>query len=135
MKARLIIWGLVTTAFAVIVYQNQAYYLSKQTLTLNLFTPIHIPPVTNMIHVLVYFLAGLLLASISLYRERYKLRRQIKKLDTAYSSCAVEVATIKTAKKAQAVPITSKWMHRFRKKRVDSELKRPDATESNVASD
>ena len=135
MKARLCVWGVVTAAFVLIVYQNQEFYLSEQTLSLNLFTKIDIPPVANVTHVLVFFLAGLLLASISFYHERFKLRRRIKKLDTAFSSCAVEVAEIKSAEREQPTPITSRLMDRFRRKRDDIEPMLPETTGLNTASD
>lgn len=135
MKARLFVWGAVTAAFALIVYQNQEYYLSEQTLSLNLMTPIDIPPMTNVIHALIFFLAGLFLASVSLYHERFKLRRRIKKLDTAFSSCAVEVAEIKSAERTPSSPKTSKLMDRFRKKPVDGKLINNDTTALKTASD
>lgn len=134
MKARLFIWGLVTIAIGLIVYQNQDFYFSEHRLSLNLFTEFEIPPLANVIHALLYFLAGLLLASISLYHERFKLRRQIKKLDTAFNSCAIEVAEIKSAECPQPQEKRPNFFKRFRRKISESKPV-PASVDVTVATD
>lgn len=80
-----------------ILYQNREFYLNEQTLVLNfLFTKLEMPPMANATHVLLYFLAGMVLASVSFYRERFKLRREIKNLNVAFSSCAERVTAQKS---------------------------------------
>lgn len=96
MKLRLIMWITVITAMAIIIIQNRDYYLSEHTLSLNLiFTRVEIPPIFNVTQLLLFFLAGILLACASLYHERFKLHRQIKKLNTAFQSCAKQVTEMK----------------------------------------
>lgn len=92
MKIRLTIWTIVISVIALFFYQNREFYLGEQTLSLNLFfTQWDSPPVAHATQVLIAFLAGLLLASISLYHERFKMRRQLKKLTIAFQSCAQQV--------------------------------------------
>ncbi len=92
MKIRIIIWAVVLAVIALLLHQNRDFYLGEQTLSLNLFfAHWETPPVTNATQVLLAFLAGLLLASISLYHERFKMRRQLKKLTIAFQSCAQQV--------------------------------------------
>lgn len=96
MKLRLIMWITVITAMALIIFQNRDYYLSEHALSLNLiFTKVEIPPIFNVTQLLLFFLAGVLLACASLYYERFKLHRQIKKLNTAFQSCAEQVTEMK----------------------------------------
>ena len=92
MKIRIIIWTVVLAVIALLLHQNRDFYMGEQTLSLNLFfAHWETPPVTNATQVLLAFLAGLVLASISLYHERFKMRRQLKKLTIAFQSCAQQV--------------------------------------------
>ena len=98
MKLRLSIWTLIIFSMALIVYQNREFYLSEQTLTLNLYVvELGLPPLANVTQALLFFLAGIVLACVSLYHERFQLRREIKNLNTAFHSCAQQVTSMKPA--------------------------------------
>lgn len=97
MKIRLTIWILVIAVIGILIYQNREFYLGEQILSLNLLVARwDTPPIAHATQVLLAFLAGMLLSSISLYHERIKMRRQLKKLTIAFQSCAQQV-TEKTA--------------------------------------
>ena len=96
MKLRLSIWTLIIFSMALIVYQNREFYLSEQTLTLNLYVAeFGLPPLANVTHALLFFLAGIVLSCVSLYHERFQLRREINHLNTAFQSCAQQVTSMK----------------------------------------
>ena len=96
MKLRLSIWTLIILTMTLIVYQNREFYLSEQTLTLNLYVAqFGLPPLANVTQALLFFLAGIVLACVSLYHERFQLRREIKNLNTAFQSCAQQVISMK----------------------------------------
>ncbi len=96
MKLRLSIWTLIIFSMALIIYQNREFYLSEQTLTLNLYVAeFGLPPLANVTQALFFFLGGIVLACVSLYHERFQLRREIKNLNTAFHSCAQQVTSMK----------------------------------------
>lgn len=96
MKIRLIIWTMTIFTMALIVYQNREFYLREQTLSLNVYVAeFGMPPLANVTQTLLFFLAGIVLACVTLYHERFKLRGEIKKLNTAFHSCAQQVASMK----------------------------------------
>jgi len=98
MKFRLTIWAMALAVIALLLYQNRDFYMGEQILSLNLFfAHWETPPVAHATQVLIAFLAGLLLASISLYHERFRLRRQLKKQTVAFQSCAQQVTERTTA--------------------------------------
>jgi len=98
MKFRLTICTLVFAVIALLLYQNRDFYLGEHILSFNLlFAQWKSPPVAHATQVLLAFLAGLLLASISFFHERFIMRRQLKKLTIAFQSCAQQVTEKTTA--------------------------------------
>jgi len=84
MKTRLTIWIMILFGMVLIIYQNREFYLSEHTLSLDLYiTAFRLPPLVNFTQTLLAFLAGVVLACVSLYHERIQMRREIKKLSTA----------------------------------------------------
>ncbi|BBO68836.1 hypothetical protein DSCA_27660 [Desulfosarcina alkanivorans] len=98
MKTRMIIYTAVVFAMGLIFYQNREFYLSEQHLSLNLlFTESGRVSIANATQVLFFFLAGIVLASVSFYHDRLKMRREINNLKTAFQSCAAQVTEMKPA--------------------------------------
>jgi len=96
MKIRLSVWTMTILTMALIIFQNREFYLREQTLSLDLYiAEFGLPPLANVTQALLFFLAGIVLACVSLYHERFKLRREIKNLDTAFHSCAQQVNSMK----------------------------------------
>lgn len=80
-KVKLAFWFIILVLFALIAYQNQEYFLAKHSIGINLyFTEGITPEVYNLIIVVVFFGAGLLVAYISSLFERFKANKTIKEL-------------------------------------------------------
>jgi len=119
MKLRLSIWTLTIFTMALIVYQNREFYLSEQTLSLNLYVAeFGLPPLANVTQALLFFLAGMVLACVSLYHERFKLRREINNLNTAFQSCAQQVTSMKPGECSPRTNKLSNLMGKLRSKKV-----------------
>ncbi len=126
MKLRLSIWTLIIFSMALIVYQNREFYLSEQTLTLDLYvSQFGLPPLANVTQALLFFLAGILLACVSLYHERFQLRREIKNLNTAFQSCAQQVTSMKPEECSPRTHKLSKLMGKLRSKKVQTAKELP----------
>ena len=118
MKLRLTIWAATIFLLVLIIIQNREFYLSEQTMTLNLlFIRIDNFTIANLTHVLVYLVAGLGLACISLYQERYRLRRQVKQANTAFHSCARQVSELETPDAPQPGNRLRQLLGRFRRRK------------------
>ncbi len=119
MKLRLSIWTLIIFSMALIVYQNREFFFSEQTLSLNLYVAqFGLPPLANVTQALLFFLAGIVLACVSLYHERFQLRREIKNLNTAFQSCAQQVTSMKPEEDSPRKNKLSKRMGKLKGKKV-----------------
>lgn len=86
-KVKLAFWFIILVLFALIVYQNHAYFLAKHSIGINLyFTEGITPDVYNLIIVVVFFGAGLLVAYISSLFERFRANKIIKELRSTVKS-------------------------------------------------
>ncbi|WP_372682784.1 LapA family protein [Desulfosarcina sp.] len=133
MKLRLSMWTLIILTMALIIYQNREFYLSEQTLTLNLYVAqFGLPPLANVTQVLLFFLAGIVLACVSLYHERFKLRREIDNLNTAFQSCAQQVTSMKPEACAPPKNRIRNLMGRLNSKKVATEKALPTANEAGT---
>ena len=82
-KATLIIWVIIFGFIALVIFQNQTFFLAKQSLRINLgvFQEYHSPELPNAVLALIFFFAGLLIAYLFNFPARFKARRTIKKLN------------------------------------------------------
>jgi len=96
-KATLIIWVIIFGVIALLIFQNQAFFLTNQSLQVNLGVtgPHRTPELPIAILVLLFFLTGLLIAYLFSLSARLKARRTIKKLNTTIASHNAEVAGLK----------------------------------------
>ena len=96
-KATLIIWVLIFGVIALLIFQNQAFFLSNQSLQVNLGVtdPYHTPELPIAILVLLFFLTGVVIAYLFSLSARLKARRAIKKLNTTLASHNDEVAGLR----------------------------------------
>ena len=96
-KATLIIWVLIFGVIALLIFQNQAFFLSNQSLQVNLGVtdPYHTPELPIGILVLLFFLTGVVIAYLFSLSARFKARRTIKKLNTTIASHNDEVAGLR----------------------------------------
>ena len=96
-KATLIIWVIIFGFIALVIFQNQAFFLAKQSLRINLgiFEERHSPELPNAIVVLLFFFAGLLIAYLFSISARFKAKRTIKKLKATITSHNDELSDLK----------------------------------------
>jgi uncharacterized integral membrane protein len=92
-KATLIIWVIIFGVIALLIFQNQAFFLSNQALRVNLgvIKAYHTPQLPIAILVLFFFLGGVLIAYLFNLSARFKARRTIKKLNATIASQGTEV--------------------------------------------
>jgi uncharacterized integral membrane protein len=78
---------------ALLIFQNQAFFLSNQALRVNLgvIKAYHTPQLPIAILVLFFFLGGVLIAYLFNLSARFKARRTIKKLNATIASQGTEV--------------------------------------------
>ena len=92
-KATLIIWVIIFGVIALLIFQNQAFFLSNQALRVNLgvIKAYHTPQLPIAILVLFFFLGGVLIAYLFNLSARFKARRTIKKLNATVATQGTEV--------------------------------------------
>lgn len=92
-KATLIIWVIIFGVIALLIFQNQAFFMTNQSLRVNLgiFKEYHTPELPIAILVLLFFLMGILIAYLFNLSARFKARRSIKKLNATIASQTSEV--------------------------------------------
>ena len=92
-KATLIIWVVIFGVIALLIFQNQAFFLTNQALRVNLgvIKVYHTPELPIAILVLLFFLVGILIAYLFSLSARFKARRTIKKLNATIASQNTEV--------------------------------------------
>jgi uncharacterized integral membrane protein len=96
-KATLILWVLIFGVMALLIFQNQDFFLESKSLQVNLGVtgPHSTPQLPIAILVLLFFLTGLLIAYLFSLSARFKARRAIKKLNTTLASHNDEVAGLR----------------------------------------
>ena len=96
-KATLILWVIIFGVIALLIFQNQDFFLTNQSLQVNLGVtePHHTPELPVAILVLLFFLTGILIAFLFSLSTRFKARRTIKKLNATITSHNSEVADLR----------------------------------------
>jgi uncharacterized integral membrane protein len=96
-KATLIIWAIIFGVIALLIFQNKAFFLTNQSLRVNLgiMEAYQTPELPIAILVLVFFLIGFVIAFLFSLSARFKARRTIKKLNTTITSHNSEVAGLR----------------------------------------
>ncbi len=109
-KVKLIIWLLVLGFMALVIYQNEGYFLStEQSLRLNLgvVPEYHSPQLPIVFFYLIFFLYGLLVAYCFGLPERFRNRKAIKRLtaaDTQREKAMTELNTELARIKGEPLP-------------------------------
>ena len=93
-KATLFIWAIIFGVIALLVFQNQDFFLKNQALRVNLgvVNEYLTPELPIAVLVLLFFLTGIIIAYLFNISARFKARRTIKKLNTTIASHNAEVA-------------------------------------------
>jgi uncharacterized integral membrane protein len=111
-KATLIVWVIILGFIALVIFQNQTFFMSHHALQLNLGVVKHnLPPNVPIAVVFIFFfLSGLVIAYLFGLSTRFKARRTAKKLNAAIISHKDEAAKLKSeldTLKGQDTPATS----------------------------
>ncbi|CAB1064164.1 hypothetical protein D1BOALGB6SA_8955 [Olavius sp. associated proteobacterium Delta 1] len=96
-KATLFIWVIIFGFIALVIFQNQTFFLAKNAFRLNFGVREYpIPELYNAVILLVFFFSGLIIAYLFNFSARFKARRTIKKLNTTIASHINELAELKS---------------------------------------
>jgi hypothetical protein len=89
------IWVVIIGFLALIVQQNQNFFLARQSFGLNLyFKNYALPEVVNIFLFFICFLAGLLFAAYFLFFGRFKQKKIIKKLNTTINTHLDKISSL-----------------------------------------
>jgi uncharacterized integral membrane protein len=94
-KATLIIWVIIFGIIALVIFQNQAFFLTNQSLRVNLgiIDEYNTPEIP--IAILLLFFSGIVIAYLFNVAPRYKANRTNKKLNAAVAAHNNEVTELK----------------------------------------
>ena len=96
-KSTLVIWAIIIGILALLIFENQEFFLAKQTLRINLWvTEYRLPEMANAILTLIFFLAGIIITFIFGLSGRFRARRTIKKLNATIAKNNKELTELKT---------------------------------------
>jgi uncharacterized integral membrane protein len=96
-KGTLIIWAIIFGCIALVIFQNQTFFMAKQSFRINpgIFQEYHSPELPNAVMVLFFFFLGLFIAYLFSFAKRFKANRTIKKLNATITSCNNELAELR----------------------------------------
>ena len=96
-KATLIIWAIIFVFIALVIFQNQTFFMTKHSLRLNLgvINEYQTPELPIAVVFIFFFFSGLVIAYLFNFSTRFKARRTVKKLNATITSHQDEVAVLK----------------------------------------
>ena len=96
-KATLIIWVIIFGILALVIFQNQDFFMKNQSLRINLgiIDEYNTPEIPIAILLLFFFLSGIVIAYLFNIAPRYKANRTNKKLNAAVAAHNNEVTELK----------------------------------------
>ena len=108
-RVKIGIWVIIIGFLALMVYQNQNFFLARQSLGLNLyFRNYSLPEVANVFLFFICFLAGLLFTVYFIFFDRFKLKKTNKTLNTTINTHLEKISLLEkeleTLKPAESKP-------------------------------
>lgn len=96
-KVTLIIWLIIFGFIALLIFQNQDFFMTRHSLRLNLgvVQEYQTPELPIAVAFIVFFVAGLVIAYLFNFSTRFKARRTHKKLNAKIASHQDEVSNLK----------------------------------------
>ncbi len=96
-KFKLVLWVIILAIIALVIFQNQAFFLGTESLRINpgLAPEYQTPPIPIAAIFLVFFIFGLFLAYIFSVPERFRNRKTIKRLNATNASQKDEIDNLK----------------------------------------
>ncbi len=97
-KATLIVWVIILGFIALLIFQNQNFFMTAQSLRLSLgvVNEYNTPELPIAVIFLIFFFSGLVIAYFFSLSSRFKARRTVKKLNTAIANHQGEVDKLKS---------------------------------------
>ena len=82
-KVKAIIWLIILTLAGLLVYQNEAFFMSKQVIIFNMYVKdFKTMPVPVALLFLISFLLGVIIAFILGLSNKFKIKKEVKSLKT-----------------------------------------------------
>jgi len=96
-KATLIIWVIIVGFIALVIFQNQDFFLAKNNLRLHLgvFDEYIAPELPTAVVLIFFFLAGIIIAHLFNFSARFKAKRTIKRLNADITSKNADISQLK----------------------------------------
>jgi uncharacterized integral membrane protein len=96
-KATLIIWVIIFGFIALVIFQNQTFFLAKNAFRIDLgvFESYLSPQLPNAVLILMFFFSGIIIAYLFNFSARFKAKRTIKKLNNRITSRSKEMSELK----------------------------------------
>lgn len=96
-KATLIIWVIIFGFIALVIFQNQPFFLAKESFKINLgiVEEYLSPAIPNAVLILIFFFSGLLISYLFGFSSRFKAKRTIKRLNSSITTHTNEIAKLK----------------------------------------
>ncbi len=94
-RVKIGIWVIILGLLALMVFQNQNFFLARQSLGLNLyFKNYSLPEVVNIFLFFICFLAGLLFAVYFIFFDRFKLKKTNKELNSTINTHLEKISSL-----------------------------------------
>jgi uncharacterized integral membrane protein len=97
-KATLIVWVIILGFIALVIFQNQTFFMTSHSLRLNLgvINEYHTPEMPIAVVFIFFFFSGIVIAYLFGLSTRFKARRTIKKLNATIMSHKNEAAELQS---------------------------------------
>jgi uncharacterized integral membrane protein len=96
-KAKLIFWVAIAGFFTLVFYQNNGYFMAKNSLDINLFfTKTRVAEIPNLLFFFCFFLTGFLIAYFFSLYEKFRNSQTLKKLNQELLARADTIARLET---------------------------------------
>ena len=95
-KATLIVWVIILGFIALVIFQNQSFFMTNQSLRLNLgvINEYQTPELPIAVVFIFFFFSGIVIAYLFSFSTRFKARRTTKKLNATIASHKDEVTKL-----------------------------------------
>ena len=96
-KVTLVIWVIILGLIALVIFQNQDFFMSHHALRLNLgvYNGVLPPELPIAVVFIFFFFSGLVISYLFSFSNRFKARRTVKKLNAAIANHDNEVTELK----------------------------------------
>ena len=130
-KVKLTFWLLVVVFLGLLIWQNQSFFFTRHSLELNLgFTHRVTPGLPNLVFIVMFFAAGLLVAYLSSLLERFRAGKTIRELKNTNKSHQDTIAQMRREVDALKQPSSSPPETPGTQDIEGDEASQPQATES-----